>query len=71
MLKYNVWKISGFRGCNDYDGPADDNTEKEIIMDSHFTKDDVERIMLAYWSRFYRVVSIKAELLNKGEVEKC
>jgi hypothetical protein len=65
MTKSNAWLISGYRGRNDYDGPADDNTKIELIMDSRFTKDDVEKIMADYWSKFYRSVAIKAELLKK------
>lgn len=44
--------------------PADDNVELELIIDSRFTKDDVEKIMADYWSKFYRSVMIKAELLR-------
>jgi hypothetical protein len=65
MTKSNTWLISGYRGRNDYDGPADDNTKIELIMDSRFTKDNVEKIMADYWSKFYRSVAIKAELLKK------
>lgn len=64
MMKSNVWMITGYHGRNDYDGPADDNVELELIMDSRFTKDDVEKIMADYWSKFYRSVMVKAELLR-------
>lgn len=65
MMKANVWKITGYHGRNDYDGPADDNVELELIMDSRFKKEDVEELMSYYWSKLYRSVAIKAELLNQ------
>jgi hypothetical protein len=64
-MKANVWRITGYRGRNDYDGPMDDNTDIEIIFDSRFKKEDVENIMFAYWGRKYRSVAIKAELVEK------
>ena len=64
MAVANTWKIKGYRGKNDYDGSVDDNTEIELIMDSRFSKEDVEKIMADYWAKFYRSVAIKAELLT-------
>ena len=46
----------------------DDNVELKLIMDSRFTKDDVEKIIVDYWSKFYRSVMIKAELLRKADI---
>jgi len=69
--KANVWRITGYRGKNDYDGPADDNTKLDIIFDSRLKKEDVEDILFYYWGRKYRSVAIKAELLksvNDGEL---
>ena len=65
MNACNTWLITEYHGRNDYDGPADDNVKLELIMDSRFTKDDVEKIMADYWSKFYRSVAIKAELLRR------
>ena len=48
-MKANIWRITGYKGWNDYDGPADDNTDLEIIFDSRFKKEDVETIMFNYW----------------------
>ena len=64
-MKANIWRITGYKGRNDYDGPADDNTDLEIIFDSRFKKEDVEDIMFYYWCKFYRTVGIKAELLKE------
>ena len=64
-MKANTWRITGYRGRDDYDGPADDNTELDLIMDSRFKKEDVENIMSYYWNKFYRSVAIKAELLKE------
>lgn len=64
-MKANTWRITGYRGKNDYDGPADDNTKLDLIMDSRFKKEDVEELMAYYWSKIYRSVAIKAELLKE------
>ncbi len=64
-MKANTWRITGYRGQNDYDGPSDDNTDLEIIFDSRFKKEDVEAIMFCYWCKKYRSVAIKAELLKE------
>jgi hypothetical protein len=61
----NTWRITGYKGRNDYDGPADDNTNIEFIFDSRFKKEDVEDIMFYYWGKLYRSVAIKAELLKE------
>ncbi len=64
-MKANTWRITGYRGMNDYDGPADDNTKVDIIFDSRLKKEDVEAIMFNYWSKTYRSVAIKAELIKE------
>ena len=64
-MEANVWRITGYKGRNDYDGPDDDNIDIEIIFDSRFKKDDVETIMLNYWGKKYRSVVIKAELVGR------
>ena len=63
-MRTNTWRITGYRGSSDYDGPADNNTDFELIMDRRFTQRDVEEIMFNYWRPVYRVVAIKAELVN-------
>ena len=64
-MEANIWRITGYKGRNDYDGPADDNTDIEIIFDSHFKKEDVEDIMFSYWGKKYRSVAIKAEMVGR------
>ena len=64
-MKAIIWRITGYKGRNDYDGPADDNTDLEVIFDSRFSKEDVEDIMFYYWGKRYRSVAIKAELLKE------
>lgn len=65
-MKANTWRVTGYRGCNDYDGPADDNTKLDIIFDSRFKKEDVEAILFNYWGQKYRSVAIKAELIKEN-----
>ena len=67
-MKANIWRITGYKGHNDYDGPEDDNTKLDLIMDSRFTQENVEEIISQYWSKFYRSVAIKAELLETKEI---
>lgn len=66
--KANVWRIIGYKGRNDYDGPMDDNTNLEIAFDSRFKKEDVEDIMFNYWGKKYRSVAIRAELVEAEEM---
>ena len=64
-MKANTWRITGYRGRNDYDGLADDNTKIDIMFDSRLKKEDVEDILFYYWGKKYRSVAIKAELLKE------
>lgn len=63
-MKANVWRITGYRGQDDYYDPKDDNTKLDIIFDSRLKKEDVEDILFYYWGRKYRSVAIKVELLK-------
>ena len=65
-MEANIWRITGYKGRNDYDGPMDDNIDIEIIFDSRFKKDDVENIMLNYWGKKYCSVAVKAEMVGRG-----
>ena len=67
-MKVNIWRIIGYKGRNDYDGPADDNTNINVAFDSRFTKEDVEDIMFNYWGKKYRSVAIRAELIEAEEI---
>ena len=64
--KANIWRITGYKGWSDYDGPIDDNVEIDVIFDSRFRKEDVEDIMLHYWNKKYHSVSIKANILAEN-----
>ena len=44
-MKANIWRITGYKGHNDYDGPEDDNIKLDLIMDSRFTQKNVEEII--------------------------
>lgn len=68
-MKANIWKITGYKGRNDYDGPEDDNTDLDLIMDSRFTKEHIEEIMSQCWSKFYRSVAIKAEFIKSIDLK--
>lgn len=67
-MKVNVWRITGYKGRNDYDGPMDDNTNIEIAFDARFKKEDIETIMFNYWGKKYRSVAIRAELVKTQEI---
>ena len=67
LIKVNVQRITGYKDRNDYNNPEDDNTKLDLIMDSRSTKENIEEIMAHYWSKFYRSVAIKAELLDTKE----
>ena len=69
-MKANIWKITGYKGHNDYDGPEDNNINFNIIMDSRFTKKDIEKIMSQYWSQFYRTVAIKINFVKEIEIKE-
>ena len=64
-MKVNIWRIIGYKGRNDYDRSADDNTDIEVIFDARFKKEDVEDIMFNYWGKKYRSVAIKAEMVKR------
>jgi len=59
----NRWKIEGYAGWSDYDGPQDNNINREIEVDSFLTKEDIEYAFRNHYSR-HRVVSIKATLIK-------
>ena len=63
-MEANIWRITGYKGRNDYDGLIDDNTDIKVIFDSRFKKEDVEDIMFNYWGKKYRSMAIKAEMVG-------
>lgn len=64
--KANVWRITGYKGRNDYDGSEDDNIKVDVVFDSRLKKEDVEEMMCQYWSRWYRNVESKANILAEN-----
>ena len=64
-MEVTIWRITGYKGRNDYDGPQDDNIDITIAMDSRFKREDVEDIMFSYWGKKYRSVAIKAEIVGR------
>ena len=67
-IKVNIWRVSGYRGRYDYDGPEDDNFCFVTALDARLTKDDVLELFFNRWSHKYRTVSLYAELLDTAEV---
>lgn len=68
-MTVNIWKISGYMGWSDYDGPQDDNVNFIVAMDSRFKKEDVEEIFVNRYSKSEknRVVVISATLIDEGK----
>lgn len=52
----NTWKVSGYCGWSDYDGPADNNLNFEIEMDKSVTKDELETLLFNRFGKKYRCV---------------
>lgn len=63
-MSVKYWRITGYKGKNDYDGLQDNNVDITVAFDSRFKKEDVEDIMFFYWSKKYRSVALKAELVE-------
>ena len=58
-MKANIWRITGYRGKNDYDGPEDDNTKLDIIFDGRLKTEDVEDLLFYSWGRSIVVLLLK------------
>ena len=56
-----VWKITGYIGFSDYDGPEDDNLTTYIVFDERFSKKTVIDFMVCFFSKKYRTVVIDAD----------
>ena len=61
---YNIWKIEGYVGNNDYDNPNDYNIHKEIVADFFFTKEDVIDIFCKKFKNYRTVVVGNCEIIN-------
>lgn len=66
--KYNIWHIDAYSGWSDYDGPEDCNIHKDIIMDAHFSKDQVVNMYMELLSGRSTAIS-KCTLVKSGEIE--
>lgn len=56
-----TWKITGYIGFSDYDGPKDDNLTTYIVFDERFSKKAVIDFMVYFFSKKYRTVVINAD----------
>ena len=68
IKNYNIWKIDGYCGWNDYDGPADCNRHDEYIMDANFKKQDVIEMWMSI-NRGRVVTVAKCEIIASGKIE--
>lgn len=66
--KYNVWHIDAYSGWSDYDGPEDCNIHKDIIMDAHFSKQQVLDMYSSLLNGRDTAIA-KCELVKSGEIE--
>ena len=60
----SIWRIEGYKGNSDCDGPEDYNIDMEMPWDSHFKAKDIENIMATYWGKKFRCVTVKATFLR-------
>lgn len=56
-----VWKITGYIGFSDCDGPEDYNLTNYIVFDERFGKKTIEDLLCYYFSKKYRYVEIVAK----------
>ena len=66
----NMWRISGYKGFDNYDGPSDDNMHFDVFLDSRFNKEDVEEIFLNRFSKKHRTVALEATLVRELKLEE-
>ena len=59
-LKAKIWKVTGYKGWDDWDGPEDNNVSFTVVMDARFSKEDVQDIFLNRFSKKHRSVVIGA-----------
>ena len=69
-LKVKTWKITGYKGWDDWDGPEDNNLNFTVVMDARFSKDDVQEIFLNRFSKKHRSVVIDATEIECFDVER-
>lgn len=60
----SIWRITGYRGTSECDGPEDYNVDMEMAWDNRFDAKEIEEIMATRWSKKHRCVTIKATFLR-------
>lgn len=66
-MRYNIWHIELYHGWSDYDGPEDCNVNKDIIMDSDFTKEQVKDMLVSIYQDDRTVAIHKCELIKSNQ----
>ena len=59
-LKAKIWKVTGYKGWDNWDGPEDNNVSFTVVMDARFSKEDIQDIFLNRFSKKHRSVVIDA-----------
>ena len=67
--KVNVWRITGYKGYDNYDGSDDNNTDIICPMDARLTKEMVEEFFCNYYSKKHRVVVLSAKCVETKTIE--
>jgi len=60
MSTTNKWKVTGYYGFSDYDGPEDDNINLIMEMDKSVTKEELEYLLFKRYEK-YRCVVLKTK----------
>lgn len=67
MKKINIWKVEGYAGFSDCDGPSDYNVNRTVAMDACFSQEQVVNFIVSIYKT--RVVVIKVTLENEVILE--
>ena len=57
-MTVRYWRITGYKGKNDYDGLQDNNVDVVIAFDSRFNKRDVEDIMFTTITKTFNIFNL-------------
>lgn len=61
---YNIWKIIGYVGNNDYDNPNDYNVCEEMYASYSVTKEEIIEIFCRKYKKYRTVVVGKCEIID-------
>ena len=50
--KTKTWRVIGYVGRSDYDGPSDDNLDFKLELDASITKDEVLEILETRYKKY-------------------